>query len=113
VERAKRGERRYSLDEKNAGLQKGNRHGYFEGRTAQAGGVRNDGNECAVLVSERPADYQGRTGQVAELRSAPANRRGAGIPARAVDIAKMAMPRLGARRVPVRVAARQSRQMAA
>ena len=26
-------------------LQKGNRYGYFEGRTAQAGGVRNDGNE--------------------------------------------------------------------
>src|SRR2546422_4693734 len=43
------------------GLQKGNRYGHFEGRTAQAGCVRNDGNECAVLVSKSPADYQGGT----------------------------------------------------
>jgi len=62
MESANRGERRYTLDEKSAGLQKGNGYGYFEGRTAQAGGVRNDGNECPVLVSKRPADYQGRTG---------------------------------------------------
>jgi hypothetical protein len=62
MESANRGERRYSLDEKSAGLQKGNRPGYFEGRTAQAGGVRNDGKECPVLYSNRPADYQGGTG---------------------------------------------------
>ena len=62
MESANRGERRYTLDEKSAGLQKGNRHGCFEGRTAQAGRVRNDGNECPVLVSKRPADYQGGTG---------------------------------------------------
>ena len=62
MESANRGERRYTLDEKSAGLQKGNRYGYFEGRTAQAGGVRNDGNESAVLVSKRPADYHGGTG---------------------------------------------------
>src|SRR5579872_3383666 len=62
MERADRRERRHALDEKSAGLQKGNRHGHFEGRTAQAGGVRNDGNEGAVLVSKRPADDQRGTG---------------------------------------------------
>jgi hypothetical protein len=36
MESASRGERRYTLDEKSAGPQKGNRHGYFEGRTVQA-----------------------------------------------------------------------------
>jgi len=61
MERANGGEGRYTLDEKSAGLQKGSRYSYFEGRTAQPGGVRNDGNECAVLVSERPADHQGGT----------------------------------------------------
>ena len=55
-QRANCGERRYTLDEKSTGLQKGDRYGYFEGRAAQAGGVRNDGNECAVLVSKGHAD---------------------------------------------------------
>ena len=31
MESANRGERRYTLDEKSAGLQKGNRYGDFEG----------------------------------------------------------------------------------
>ena len=31
-------------------------------QVAQAGGVQNDGNECAVLVSKRPADDQGGAG---------------------------------------------------
>jgi len=54
MESANRGERGYSLDEKSAGLQKRNRYSHLEGRPAQAGGVRNDGNECAVLVSKPP-----------------------------------------------------------
>lgn len=51
VESANGGERRYTLDEKNTGLQKGNRYGHFEGRTAQAGGVRNKGKEKRYQVS--------------------------------------------------------------
>ena len=62
MESANRGEGGYCLDEKSTGLQKGNRYCYFEGRTAQAGGVRNNSNECAVLVSKGSADYQGGTG---------------------------------------------------
>ena len=62
MESANRGKRRYTLNEKSAGLQKENRYGHFEGRTAQAGGVRNDSNECAVLLSKGPADDQGGTG---------------------------------------------------
>ena len=61
VESANGGKRRYTRNEKSAGPQNENRYGYFEGRTAQAGGVRNDGNECAVLVSKSHADYQGGT----------------------------------------------------
>ena len=60
MEGAHGGERRYTLDEKRSWLQKGNWNRYLIGRATQAGGVRDDSNQGAVLVSKRHADHQSR-----------------------------------------------------